>query len=262
MMRLLCAALLLVGGCRKNERPPLPDRQPALARASAFLAEFPPEQLRYDAAVGLTFVRALSDDESLRRAHQRARERADRDADNPMRRVWDKAARHPAKSTSEWAAPAPGSRVNVNRALVEALYCPENGLRRSTLDYIAGPMRDQGGYHTAHGLWALVLARDQGCLAGSAFTETAGPLIAELRKAQPERPGPSTLDVDLFGERILMMLLAGERDAQLDQWMAALLARQQADGGFGAAEEGRDPYQRYHATLVAVWSLAERARVR
>jgi hypothetical protein len=262
MVRLFCAALLLVGGCRRSERAPLEDVKPAIARAGAFLAAFPPEQLRYDAAVALTFVRALSDDESLRLADRRAREWADRDPDNPLRRAWDATARLPASATAEWAAPAPGSRVNVNRVLIEALYCAENGLRSSTLDYIAGPMRDRGGYQTAHGLWALVLARDRGCLDAAAFGAAAAPLIAELRAAQPAKPGPATLDVDLFGERILMLLLAGQRDPQLDQWLMALVAGQQADGGFGAATQGEDPYYRYHATLVAVWSLAEWAYIR
>jgi hypothetical protein len=250
-----CAVvLLLLAGCKRPE----PDLKGSLARASTFLAAFPPEQLRFDAAIGLASIRERTDSEALQRAYRNARTVADRDADNPMRRIWDKSARHSVESVSRWQVPAAGTRVNPNRVVEEALFCPENGLRPETLAYIAGPMRDEGGYHSAHGLWALAIARDQGCLDGPTFASAATPLIAEIRKNQPDQPGPATLDVDLFGERILMLLLAGDQDPRIDRWIAALISRQQSDGGWGTEAPGQDRYYRYHATLVAAWALSRR----
>src|SRR5262249_47237297 len=111
-----------------------------------------------------------------------------------------------------------------------------------------------GGYASTHALWALVIARDRGCLDAKAFAEASAAVRAELRKAQPSEPGPATLDVDLYGERLLMLLLAGERDATPEAWAAKLTKRQNADGSFGAPTE--QPYVQYHATLLATWALA------
>ena len=54
--------------------------------------------------------------------------------------------------------------MNVNRVIAEALHCDVYGLRRETLTYVSGLMRDDGGYHTAHGVWALLEAGARGCV--------------------------------------------------------------------------------------------------
>ncbi|MBL8957012.1 MAG: hypothetical protein JNK82_39935 [Myxococcaceae bacterium] len=76
----------------------------------------------------------------------------------------------------------------------------------------------------------------------------------ELKKAQPVDIGPASLDVDLYAERLLFLLLAGERDTTLSQWAKKLIARQNADGSWGAP--GERPYEQFHATMVAAWALA------
>ncbi len=230
----------------------------ALARAAAWMSSFPEAELRFDAAIGLTRIRARWNDPRLDAVLARARTLAERDGDNPLQRFWRPGFNVPAEASSRWEVPAAGApRANVNRVLSEALHCARNGLRPGVLAYVAGPMRDGGGYQTAHGLWALTVAREQGCLDGEELARRAAPLADELGAAQPERPGPSDAEIDLFAERALMLELAGRRDAQVGRWLEALLAAQQPDGAFGAAAPGEPAYLRFHATLAASWALAE-----
>jgi hypothetical protein len=251
--------LALLAACGRDAAPPAGDDvDRAIARASAWLAAFPGDQLRYDAAIGTAAIRRHADGEAIRRADATARAVADRDADNPMRRMIDPAYRAPATSTAAWEVPAPGGeRVNVNRVVVEALHCADNGLREQTIAYATGPMRDDGGFHTTHAVWALAIARDAGCLDGARFEALVRPLLDELRAAQPAAPGAAVRDVDLFAERVLMLRLAGDRDAAIDGWARALAAAQTSDGGFGTPADGENPYFRYHATLAATWALVE-----
>jgi len=64
----------------------------AIARAAEWLALFPEENLRFDAAVGLWHIRQLFDSKALGLAWTRAEKVADRDDDNPLRRFWDATA--------------------------------------------------------------------------------------------------------------------------------------------------------------------------
>lgn len=260
--------IVLAGACRQEpERAPQPSRagssspaaaptaEAAIDRAATWLAAFPPDHLRFDAAIGLAAIRARTDSDALRAAYTRAREVSDRDTDNPLRRGFDDTARvAPAVSTG-WALPRPGERrANVNRVVAEAMHCKENGIRPETLAYIAGPMRDEGGYQTTHALWALAIARDHGCLTD--FEARARPLVAELREHQPAAPETAVSAMDLYAERLLMIELAGDHGPDLDGWRRNLLDAQAPDGGFGALAPDQDPYLRYHATLVAAWALA------
>lgn len=227
----------------------------AIARAATWLAAFPADQLRFDAAIGLAAIRARVDSEALRTAYARAREIADRDHDNPMRRAFDDTVRVAKTASAAWPVPKSGDkRINVNRVLVEALHCKENGLRPETLAYITGPMRDEGGYHTTHAMWALTIARDRGCLPD--FAKRAAPLVAELRAHQPAAPDKTVPAIDLYAERLLMLELAGEHGADIDAWRQRLIEAQAEDGGFGVPAEGEAPYFRCHATLAATWALA------
>ncbi len=227
----------------------------AIARAASWLAAFPTDQLRFDAAIGLAAIRAHVESEALRTVYARAREVADRDHDNPMRRAYDETVRVAKTVSAAWPVPTPGDkRVNVNRVIVEALHCRENGLRPETLAYITGPMRDDGGYHTTHAMWALAIARDRGCLPD--FAKRAAPLVAELRAHQPAAPDRTVPAIDLFAERLLMLELAGEHGADIDAWRQRLIETQTEDGGFGVSAEGEPPYFRCHATLAATWALA------
>jgi hypothetical protein len=228
-----------------------------IARGVAWMAAFPVEQLRFDAAIGLAAIRRRVDGDAVRAAEARARSVADRDLDNPLRRAFDDADRVEARAATGWAVPGAGeARVNVNRVVGEALHCAEHGLRPTTLAYLAGPMRDGGGYHSTHAAWALAIARQRGCVDAATFSPLAAGLIEELRGAEPARPGPGALEVDLFAERLLMMAELGAPPATLTGWAQALGASQADDGGFGALAAGEEPYHRYHATMMATWALA------
>jgi len=231
----------------------------SITRAAGWLAAFPETELRFDAAIGLTMIRRHVDNPSLREAYRRARVVADRDHDHPMRRIWEPDHRVPFKAAGGWDPPAPGqSRVNVNRVVAEACFCDVYGLRPETLDYISGPMRDQGGYHTTHGLWALTIAHQRGCVDDARFQSLAARLQREIIDAQPQEiDGAATRDIDLFAERVLMLLISGRRDEQIDRWVRQLLIVQNNDGSWGRLQTGRSPYQEYHATLVATWAMSE-----
>ena len=149
-----------------------------------------------------------------------------------------------------------------NRVIAEAVHCAEHGLRAETLAYVTGPMRDGGGYQTTHAVWALVLARDQGCLDAARFAALTRPLLDELRATQPAAPEPGVVAVDLFAERLLMLVLAGARDPAFDQWAARLAESQGADGGYGVLGADNPVYRRYHATMVATWALVAWADAR
>lgn len=222
-------------------------------RAAKWMAEFPVEELRYDAAVGLSQVLKVADSAALRTAYERARSLAERDEDHPQRRFLEPDAGAVAKrAVHSWSATDP--KVNLNRPIDEALWCDVHGLRPQTVSYVSAAMRDGGGYRSTHALWALVIARERGCLDAKAFEKASAAVREELRKTQPAEPGPTTSDVDLYGERLLFLLLAGERDATLSAWGEKLTRRQNADGSWGSPGQRR--YEQYHATLVATWALA------
>jgi hypothetical protein len=225
---------------------PASDR--AVDRAAEWLATAPDEAVRYDSAVVLSQIRKLRGSPSVQRAYARALAVARRDTDNPHRRFFDQDAGVTRAQVSEWNS---SGVTNPNPYVSEALWCDVYGLRPSTLEALDG-IRDDGGYHSTHVLWALDLAHERGCLDGGQFAQAGAAVRAELYRTQPDTPGPGTLDVDLFAERLIMLRLAGEHGSELDRWAAALLKRQNADGSFG----GEGPsVQRFHATMVAAWAL-------
>jgi hypothetical protein len=119
-------------------------------------------------------------------------------------------------------------------------------------------MRDGGGYYTAHGLWALTLARQGGCLDESRAGPCSEELRGELVAAQPWPLVPwTTLDLDLFAERLVMLLASGGLPAASRPWPADLLRLQNPDGSWGVPAADEPPYFRFHATMLSTWALAE-----
>jgi hypothetical protein len=234
----------------------------SVARAAAFLARFPEADLRFDAALMLSQIRRVFDSDDLRAAFARAREIADRDEDNPMRRFWIPELRSPVEHTSTWAVPAAGEkRVNTNRVIIEALHCAENGLREETVAYLCGPMRDGGGYQSTHALWALELARSAGCDAALRAAACRASLQEEiLAAARQPVAAQRTRDLDLFAERVMVLTLSGVSPESLARHMARLVALQSADGSWSKPEPGEAPYFAYHATGLGAWALAEWTR--
>lgn len=237
--------------------------QAAVDRAGLWMSTFPQQSLRFDAAIGLHHVLQRYKSPALEKAYSHARQQANRDDDNPMRFFWLPTFVSPGRVLQGWSAPGTGERrVNVNRVVSEALHCQRHSVRQQTLDYITGPMRDLGGYHTTHGLWSLVLARQRGCLGPKEFKELATPLVEELYRHQPgQGPETTTEAVDLYAERFLMVAMAGReapqllRQEQLGQWAKHLLRLQHGDGRWGY--DGNMSYRDYHATLLAAWALLE-----
>lgn len=229
----------------------------ALLAAGRFMAAFPGEELHFDAAIGLHEIRRAVDSPALRRAWESALERARRDADHPHHRLLDSSFLAPVSATRGWSVPADGKRVNPNRVIDEVLHCDRNGLRRETLTYMAGPMRDAGGYHSCHALWGFALARERGCLEGDAHAGSVRALQQELVEAQPERLEPRrTLDIDLYAERLLMLLVSAHPGREQKAWISRLLELQGSDGSWGIPNPEERAYFRYHATLVSSWALA------
>lgn len=222
----------------------------ALEKAHGWLAAYS-ERIRFDATLGTFAVGALRG-EPWPTLHQRLVSQA-QDPDHEHRRLFDPTYTLPAEHVLGWEAPAEG-RANPNRVVTEALFCSDHGWRPATDAYTCGPMRDQGGYQSTHALWALSIARDQGCLKGPSCIPA---LVDELSAAQPEAPTPErSLDLDLYAERLLMRCLVDQCGDGADEagWLVQL---QDPDGSWGVPAEGEDPYHRYHATMMAAWALAE-----
>jgi len=230
----------------------------AIRRASRWVASFPEPELRFDAAIGLYHIRKSVDGAALRGAWKKAKVVADRDDDHPMHRFWDPQHRALEEQVQGWRPPSPGRpRANVNRVVTEALYCDVYSLRDETLSYLSGPMRDDGGYHTTHALWALVIAHDNGCIDDAVYEDLAQTMQQELVRAQPATLTPKvTLDVDLYAERTLMLVLSDYRDGPLRHYLDELTRVQSDDGSWGVVIADEPPYYRYHATMTAAWALS------
>ena len=209
---------------------------------------------RFDALLGAAAIRDRYPSQAAKQLFENLSKRVDRDAGHPQRRYFDANFRLPKEISHAWTPPQSG-RVNPNRVVTEALHCQDHGLRQATIHYICGPMRDAGSYHTAHALWALVLAQRSGCIQAEAtcFSE----LQQELLEAQPnELKVKHTLDIDLYAERMLMLLNAGNSKANYQAWANNLMKLQQGDGSYGVHSEEEQLAYRYHATMITTWALA------
>jgi hypothetical protein len=118
-------------------------------------------------------------------------------------------------------------------------------------------MRDEGGYHTTHALWALSIAHRTGCIAASEFEPCVRSIQKELVAAQPQSLVPqATLDIDIFSERLLTLILTGYRDPVVDQWAQNLMHLQGPNGSWVVPHDSDPPYYRYH-TAASAWALTE-----
>jgi hypothetical protein len=149
----------------------------------------------------------------------------------------------------------PGPDVSPNRALVEALYCPEHGFRPETAVWVCRDLRDEGGYASAHAAWILAIAVEQGCVSRqlTCLDHVRDELLAALRR---EEPLGTTAAVDLHAERILFGRMAGAPPDLLRPPIERLLAVQRPDGAFADPADG---WAATHATLAATWALAQAA---
>lgn len=232
---------------------------PAIERAVDFMSSVPTSDLRFDSALILSQIQHRFDSPELDREFARARTVADRDHDHPHRVLWVPDLEVPAKVTTGWTVPAAGGRrAKTNDPLSEAMHCKRNGFRPETLAYVCGPLRDGGGYYTTHALWAVVLARDAGCVGEAETAECVASMQSELLDAQPAALAPErTLDIDLYAERLLTLVLSGRTGKAVDGFARELLAQQKPDGSFALPSAEEPPYHAYHATGTAAWALAE-----
>lgn len=216
-------------------------------------------RLTLDVAIGLHGIGRVYRGEALDTLITRLGPELDRGGD-PRRRAFDATARLPAEAVASWT-PQPGARTSPNRALVEAMYCPEHGFRPQSVQWVCAELRDGGGLLSAHAAWILDLAVDAGCVDRDATCLDT--VVTELENAAAT-PGPlaATMDRDRLAEQVLFGARAGLPPAALEPAVRALLAAQGPDGGFGVPTEEEPPWWGYHATLAATWGLAEWAATR
>lgn len=256
VLPLLWAAL----GCTSpTEAPPAGGGTPseqAIRGASTWMVDWLAEQRpRFDAIVGAAEAASCSEEPALKRVIEAARPHLASDSNHAMWRFVDPAFPDPGPKLQGWTAEAGSPRVNVDYVVIEALYCRSRPWRAQTTAYACGPMRDRGGYHTTHALWALATLVHRGCPLDDELVRCRDALIAELVEAQPAALRPSeTLDIDLYAERLLTVELAGG-SPETDAWAAALLEAQRPDGSWQVPAE-EHAYFAFHATLASAWALA------
>jgi hypothetical protein len=180
--------------------------------------------------------------------------KVDRPGD-PRRRAFDPTARLPEDPSAGWTA-SPGASLEPNLLLVEALYCPEYGMRPASIRWLCDDLRDDGGPRSGHATWYLTLAVDAGCVPRA--STCLDPLVDELRSHALAEPAPvETVARDRLAEQVLFSLLAGADPAPLAPAVDKLLAAQRADGAFADDAADQRPFAPIHATLVGGWALAE-----
>lgn len=177
---------------------------------------------------------------------------------DPRRRAYDPSARLPEAPATWWEA-APGAKVHPSQVFVEVLYCPEHGLRPSTIRWMCDTFRDHAGPSSAHSAWYLALAVDAGCVPRADTCLDA--LVTELVDGSTTEPPPTgTTAIDRLAEQVLFGRMGGASREQLAVGVDRLLGAQRPDGAFAAIDDtatDRDAARgRVHATLVSVWALS------
>ena len=230
-------------------------------KAAAWIYKQADENERFDSLIMLNYICRYSDEKNLIKACRIIEEKQKEDDDNPFRRIWDPEFRSPEEYINGWAVPEISeNRVNVNRVMLELLYCSDYGIRNQTLNYIENIMLDGGGYHTTHGLWAIVLSAQNGCLSDEGFRRLADPYVEELYDIQPEKLNEISAEiVDLFAERTVMILMSVSinteysKPEQLRHYISVIAEAQNKDGCWGSESENPDLV--FHSALLCVWAL-------
>ena len=223
----------------------------ALTRAAAWASSYQGDT-RFDAVMMAWAIADVSEHPGWRDLDVRLRGELT-DTDHEHTKLWMPDYQLPIEHVHRWTTPTDGSRINPNRVLTEALFCQDHGWRAQTTEYVCGAMRDDGRYHTTHGLWALVLANRRGCVDRAC----ADSLVEELESHQPDDLAPATtLDVDLYAERLLTVTLAEPDKAVISAWAKTLIGAQNGDGSWGMNTPADTSYPKYHATSASAWALA------
>ena len=245
-----------------------------VAAALRFLSSFSEDELGYDAAVGMHYINqtcAIDPADHAAKhwldlAYKNAMARAAMDNDHPSQRLWNSSFTACASSSSSLLSDLrtykiSSRRINPNRILLAALECAacthNRRMHAEAVEYLCSGMRDNGGYQTTHAMWALVIARDNRCDVSAKCMRDIRDEILYFQRSQPPFFS-STLDVDLFAERLLMLALAHHPNAtELQQWGAILASAQQPNGKFGVSSTplGENLYYSYHSTFVSTWAL-------
>ncbi|MCB9688417.1 MAG: hypothetical protein H6738_20755 [Alphaproteobacteria bacterium] len=223
-------------------------------RAIAWLAEHTPDtdELRVD--LPIMYAEMLRVWRSERLSAEQARMVAGLDSGtDPRRRAWDPSARLP-DGPPTWT-PTPGQKATPNYALVEALYCPERGMRPEASSWVCAELRDGGGVYSGHAAWIEAIAVGNGCLtrAATCLDELRDELVTG---ALAQRTRTTTLERDEFGEQILFACMAGADPGSLAPAVDLLLSLQTESGSFGAPTPEEPPWYEVHATLVGAAALS------
>ena len=280
--RMIClAAVLFVCGCsekrtveQKSEPPPDarktpprkgPDIRKAIRRGVEAICKIPEQNLRHDTATGLSHVRRVIWWKDLDGCFDRIKKRAFKDHDNPLNVLIDPSYRGPISIDSilKSRLPKPGEkRINVNRILSRAAHCKKNTFTDPAFAYTTGPMRDSGGFHSTHAIWALIILKERGCRTGPKLDKAILDLRKELSDAQKKGLDPKTTrNIDLYAERIMCLAMSGESPESLAPFVEKLMATQRKDGLFATPTE-KQKHWLLHCTTVSVWALAEFLKAR
>lgn len=149
------------------------------------------------------------------------------------------------------SAPPPepdgGTEHVTSDLLALALHCDQRPTPAGYATQLRSVAAD-GGYGTTHALLATVWMEELGC----------PPPEASLRRELEDRVGSALASAsvvnDLELERSAFLLHAGRADLIPPDWASRVEAAQLTDGGWG--QKGPDSERSWHATGLAVWTLA------
>lgn len=239
---------------------PLPQRvKKSIRLGIQALCRFEDKDLRHDTAMVLTLVRKILFWPELEPCYARIKTQALKDHDHPLNVLIDSGYAKNVDLERIRRLPIPEAgqkRTNVNHIVFRAAHCPKVPFPDKAFAYLVGPMRDNGGFHSTHAMWALLMMRSQGCGQRAKVEKAVASLRDELTKAlNASGEMKSTRGIDLNAERILFLVQSGVRVDALSGPVQKLLSAQRPDGAFAAPQEKRRRWL-LHATTVSVWALS------
>jgi hypothetical protein len=139
-------------------------------------------------------------------------------------------------------------RSNSNRGLLEAMYCKEQVIPASYVDYARDAI-SKGGYDLTHVLSGYAFAKEAGC----AYPLPKEEVEAMVQTTAAMLPGTGVTDLQL--EAALVLAWAGRRDLLPSDLAERILASQWHNGGwaFNLGSRAADG----HATMLAINLLLE-----